>query len=239
MKRSAGEIEQLPENAKLNWFGHVKQIDEEDLRPGWQRDEEAGLPITGLQRIQKQLGWATLANAMSAARPILATSGIIMLTSGNHLEGVIALAAAALSDAEGKPARWTGTDDPQSGARNDVLADGAAAAAIGLGAAIGGVMPVTAMLGVYFPKLINAANLALAKRRGAKICTDGIDKAVEVGRWLAAGLWVGDYTNVLNDDWTIPILAGTAAVAAGGLCSSYRQIKRRRQAQAKNDFQST
>lgn len=230
MKRT----QRLPEGIHLNRFGHVERTGPEDLRPGYLRDEEAGLPLSGLQKIQKKLGWATIANGMSALRPPLAAAGITLLATGQHEAGVATLAAAALTDAEGKPARLTGTDDPVRGARNDVLADGAAAAAIGVGAVAGGIIPVGSMLGIYGPKALNAANTWQAKQDGLHPYTDKIDKTVEAARWVVAGLYVAAYTKFqppgMEVDWETAAHYGMVAVATAGIVSSYRQFRRRRTA---------
>lgn len=234
MKRTAGELQQLPDGTRLNRFGHVMRTDPEDLRPGYLRDEEAGLPLSRLQEIQKKLGWATIANGMSALRPPLAAAGIALLATGQHETGVATLAAAALTDAEGKPARLTGTDDPVRGARNDVLADGAAAAAIGIGAVAGGIIPGGSMLGIYGPKAINAANVWQARQQGLTPHTDKIDKAVEAARWVVAGLYVAAHTKfqpfTAEINWETAAHYGMLSVAAAGLYSSYRQIRRRQKA---------
>ena len=234
MKRTESELQQLPNDVRLNRFGHVVRTDPLDLRPGCLRDEDANLPLSRLQKIQKKLGWATIANGMSALRPPLAAAGITLLATGQHEAGVATLAAAALTDAEGKPARLTGTDDPVSGARNDVLADGAAAAAIGIGAVVGGIIPGGSMLGIYGPKAINGVNVWQAEREGLTVYTDRIDKTVEAARWVVAGLYVAAYTNVqplaTEIDWETAAHYGMLSVAAAGLYSSYRQIRRRQKA---------
>lgn len=231
MKRTAKELQRLSQDTKLNRFGHVVRTGPEDLRPGFQRDEEAGLNLSRKQQLQKRLTWATLANGMSALRPPLAVAGVTLLATGQHEAGVATLAAAALTDAEGKPARWTGTDDPLRGASNDVLADGAAAAAIGIGAVVANIIPAGSMLGIYGPKAINGVNAWNAKQEGLNIYTDKIDKAVEAARWAAAGLYVAAYTNfqplATEIDWETTAHYGMLSVAAAGLCSSYRQIRRK------------
>jgi phosphatidylglycerophosphate synthase len=151
-----------------------------------------------------------------------------LFTQGHHAAGAVALGAAALSDAEGKVARLTGTDDPKGGAEKDVLADGLAAVAIGVGAVAGGVMPALAMLMTYAPKAVNAVPAFLAKHEKLKHYTDKIDKAVEIGRWAVTGAFVANYTDFLHLNWETAAWAGAAAVLAVGAVSSVRQILRYR-----------
>jgi phosphatidylglycerophosphate synthase len=234
MKRTREQIESASDQGiGLNQFGHVRQTDKaSDFRPGWLRDEEAGLPLSWLQGIQKKRPWATIANAMSASRPPLAAVGITLLNNEQtKWGGVATLAIAALSDLEGWPARWTGTDDPKNGGRNDAVADGAAAGVIGVGAVAGNIIPIEAMLAIYAPKLVNGINAWAAKREGLEPYTDKVDKITEAGRWAVVGAFAAACLDTFsNIDWTTAALTGTAAVAIGGIYSSSRQIKRRAKA---------
>jgi hypothetical protein len=121
-----------------------------------------------------------------------------------------------------------------------VLADGAAAAVIGVGAVAGGIIPIGSMLGIYGPKALNAVNAVQAKRDGLHPYTDKIDKAVEAARWVVAGLYVAAHTNfqplTAEIDWETAAHYGMISVAAAGLASSYQQLRRRRAAlKAKQD----
>jgi hypothetical protein len=213
--------------------GHILPIDHDDLRPGWQRDEEAGLPLTMLQRVQKKRGF-TIANFLSCSRPPLAAAGIGLLATsqslGQSVAGLSTLAVAAATDAEGGWARATGTDNPTSGARYDALADGAAAAVIGVGAIACDMIPLVPMLEIYLPKLLNGVNARRAELQGLNPFTDKFDKTVEAARWLVAGSFALDYANLGGFDIDLGATPPWSAtvVAAAGLASSYRQYQRRR-----------
>ena len=211
-------------------FGHVKRSDKDDLRsgPGWQRDENAGFPLSRLQKLQREKKWATVANLMSLSRPIAAGIGTYLFAKGHTAAGIGALAYAGVSDLEGNVARWTGTDDPKLGAKMDVVGDFAAAAVIGVGSLAGGIVPAWGVAGIYGPKVINAVNSGIAEHSGLNPFTEKVDKAIEVLRWPAVGLFFADYAT--SGSMELAEQVGVAAVALGGLYASFRQIKRHVQA---------
>lgn len=237
MKRSDRETKCLPKDVELNRSGHVRRRDENDLRPGWQRDEEAGLELSRLQKTQKKLSWLTVANALSVSRPILAAAGVGLMANRQHEAGLAFLAAAALTDLEGSQARWTGTDDPKIGAKMDVLADGAAATIVGIGAMATGIASVPVGLGIYAPKLVNGFNALIAEKSELNPHTDRFDKVIEVLRWLGLSLVVGNY--MTNGAYETGTNAAALGIFAVGCISSCRQIMRQRKArQARKNFQS-
>ncbi|MDR1970165.1 MAG: hypothetical protein LBQ11_02350 [Candidatus Nomurabacteria bacterium] len=215
-----GELEQL------NFFGHVKATNKQDKRPGCERDKEAGLKLTRLQKIQERMGWATVANLMSVYRPITAGIGIGLFASGEYVIGGWLLAYAAASDAEGNVARATGTDDPNFGAKIDAICDFIAAFFVSAGVIASDIMPILALAGVYGPKILNAFNAGVAERDNIEQHTDKVDKAVEAARWVTLILFLINYA--ASGDCIDPtILNGTAAVVAiGGIISTCRQFKR-------------
>ena len=263
MKRTAAELELVEaQGLSLNWLGHVKYQPNEkgeqqgEIRPtGWLRDEKAGLRLSRLQQIQKKMGWATLANLMSASRPVLAGVGMALVGGGHYIAGPAVLVAAGLSDGEGKLARCTGTDDPNVGRIVDVVADLVAAGTAGAVGMAAGVLPPWAVAALYAPKAINmttavpafAINFVKNRRRRH---ADNLDQTTETelltkpadqsdlinhhtgnfDKRVEAARWTALAAFVLNYfTQAIPeaaMVVGVGTVAVAGLIGSGMQLKR-------------
>ncbi len=205
------------------------------MRTGWERDEEAGQRLNGLQKIQKSMGVLTLPNAMSLARPILAWHGVNHLGRGNKGKAALFLALAGLSDMDGTVARATGTDDPNIGAKADAIADAITASVVGIGAVKGNIMSLEAMLTLYGPKAANAFTAAKATIGGVEDQhTDIVDKGVEAARWGVLATYFASHI-LKNEVLKKSADTSAAIVGAAGILSSARQSARCKQRRQNTD----
>lgn len=103
---------------------HAPRVDEHDMRPGWVRDQDAGIPLN-LQQLYaaRSRGILRVPNFMTLFGIALNIVGASDVTKDRPYKALAAFTASFLCDMEGMHARRYGVDDPLWGARSDQGAD--------------------------------------------------------------------------------------------------------------------
>lgn len=166
---------------------HAPRLNEQDMRPGWVRDQDAGIPLNTQQVYAAQSrGFFRVPNAMTLAGIALNFVGASYVERAQPVKATTALAFSFLCDAEGLYARRFGVDDPLGGGRSDQGADFIKASITMASLLRKHIFPRTAAALTYGPKVANAAiGTYVARKTGKTLQSSANGKKAECIRDIA------------------------------------------------------